>query len=99
MTVFVIVTAAVRAIALPLIVVTTAVGGLPPVVDIVIDALANMVYYPTPTAPVNLDGINAPVGSLVFGCATTSPWRQKMRLGSVSRVDQAIAPGAGLEDV
>jgi hypothetical protein len=58
MTVFVIVTAAVRAIALPLIVVTTAVGGLPPVVDIVIDALANMV--PAMVEPVP---IVAPAGT------------------------------------
>ena len=43
MTVFVIVTAASRAIALPLRVVVTAVGGLPPVVDIVIAALDNRV--------------------------------------------------------
>src|SRR6202035_2825225 len=40
---FVIVTPAVRAIALPFTVVITAVGGVPPVVDIVIEALANMV--------------------------------------------------------
>ena len=43
MTVFVMVTAAVRAIALPFTVVITAVGGLPPVVDIVIEASDNMV--------------------------------------------------------
>ena len=58
MTVFVIVTAAVRAIALPLTVVITAVGGLPPVVDMVIAALDNRV--PTTVDPVPM---TAPAGT------------------------------------
>src|SRR3984893_14802875 len=58
MTVFVIVTPAVRAISLPFTVVVTAVGGVPPVVDTVIEASANMV--PTIVDPVP---IVAPAGT------------------------------------
>ena len=58
MTVFVIVTPAVRQIALPFKVVVTAVGGMPPVVDKVMAASANIV--PTMVEPVP---IVAPAGA------------------------------------
>ncbi len=77
MTVFVIVTAAVRAIVLPLTVVTTAVGGLPPVVDIVIDALANMV--PTTVEPVPSVAPAGTYQKTFFGCA---PFMSRTLMGT-----------------
>ena len=63
------VTAAVRAIALPFSVVIGAVGGVPPVVEIVIEASANMV--PTMIEPVPMV---APAGTYQKTLLTWAPF-------------------------